>query len=86
MVRETFPLADGSHRHYAVGEAFLEREGHRGTSKVVYCTPLLGALTLESLGWIVNPVTHELRPMRLRMAALTSPRRAASPARWPHAG
>ncbi|MGB0062078.1 hypothetical protein [Candidatus Binatus sp.] len=32
-------------------------------------TPLLGALTLESLGLMVNPVTREVLPMRLFLAA-----------------
>jgi hypothetical protein len=31
-------------------------------------TPLLGAVTLESLGLMVNPVTRELIPMRLFLA------------------
>jgi len=31
--------------------------------------PLLGAFTLESLGLMVNPVTRELLPMRLVLAA-----------------
>ena len=43
-----------------------------GTSKVIFApegvTPLLGALTLESLGLMVNPVTRELTPMRLMLA------------------
>jgi clan AA aspartic protease len=52
--REEFTLADGSRRAYDVGEAFFELGDRRGTSKVVFgpanVTPLLGALTLESLG------------------------------------
>jgi predicted aspartyl protease len=51
--REEFTLADGTHRSYDVGEAFFELGDRRGTSKVVFgpanVTPLLGALTLESL-------------------------------------
>ncbi len=66
-------MADGSHVAYDVGEAtFIV--GTRGrTSQVVFApegvTPLLGALTLESLGLMVNPVTRELLPMRLLLAA-----------------
>jgi len=52
--REEFTLADGTRRAYDVGEAFFELGDRRGTSKVVFgpanVTPLLGALTLESLG------------------------------------
>jgi clan AA aspartic protease len=71
--REQFTLADGTHRSYDVGEAFFELGDRRGTSKVVFgpshVTPLLGALTLESLGLMVNPVTREVLPMRLFLAA-----------------
>jgi clan AA aspartic protease len=67
--REEFTLADGTRRAYDVGEAFFELDDRRGTSKVVFgpsnVTPLLGALTLESLGLMVNPVTREVLPMRL---------------------
>jgi clan AA aspartic protease len=71
--REEFKLADGTHRAYDVGEAFFELGDRRGTSKVVFgpanVTPLLGALTLESLGLMVNPVTREVLPMRPFLAS-----------------
>jgi clan AA aspartic protease len=71
--REEFTLADGTHRAYDVGEAFFELGDRRRTSKVVFgppdVTPLLGALTLESLGLMVNPVTREVLPMRLFLAS-----------------
>jgi len=71
--RQEFTLADGTHRAYDVGEAFFELDDRRGTSKVVFgpsnATPLLGALTLESLGLMVNPVTREVSPMRLFLAS-----------------
>jgi len=67
--REEFTLAHGSRRAYDVGEAFFELGDRRGTSKVVFgpanVTPLLGALTLESLGLMVNPVTRAVSPKRL---------------------
>ena len=72
LEREEFTLADGSHRSYDIGEAFFELGDRRGTSKVAFgpedVTPLLGALTLESLGLMVNPVTREVSPMRLFLA------------------
>ncbi|HEY2524793.1 MAG TPA: hypothetical protein VGI29_07025 [Candidatus Binataceae bacterium] len=71
--REEFTLADGTRCSYDVGEAFFELDGRRRTSKVVFgpsdATPLLGALTLESLGLMVNPVTREVSPMRLFLAS-----------------
>lgn len=76
MGREEFTLADGTHRRYAVGEAFFEFGGRAGTSKVVFAprgaTPLLGTLTLESLGLMVNPITRELAPMRMILAGKRS--------------
>ncbi len=69
LEREEFTLADGTRHAYDVGEAFFELDDRRGTSKVVFgpanVTPLLGALTLESLGLMVNPITREVSPMRL---------------------
>jgi len=79
LERKEFTLADGTHRAYDVGEAFFELGDLRGTSKVVFgppnVTPLLGALTLESLGLMVNPVTREVSPKRLFLA--TSRRRTS---------
>ena len=73
LQRQEFTLADGTHRTYAVGEAFFQVGDQSGTSKVVFgppnATPLLGALTLESLGLMVNPVTREVSPMRLFLAS-----------------
>ena len=75
--RERFTLADGTQRAYDVGEAFFELGDRRGTSKIVFgppnATPLLGALTLESLGLMVNPVTREVSPMRLFLASSPPP-------------
>lgn len=71
-----FTLADGTRETYDVGEAFFEVESRGGTSKVVFApegvTSLLGAFTLESLALMVNPVTRELLPMRLFLAAAHS--------------
>ncbi len=73
LEREEFTLADGTRRAYDIGEAFFELGDRRGTSKVVFgppnVTPLLGALTLESLGLMVNPITREVSPMRLYLAS-----------------
>lgn len=72
MRRQRFTLADGTHQTWDVGEAFFELGADVGTSQVVFgpegVTPLLGALTLESLGLMVNPVTRELLSMRLMLA------------------
>lgn len=81
MQREQFTLADGTKQIYPIGEAFFRLGERVGTSKVVFAppgtTPLLGALTLESLGLMVNPVTRELRPMNLILAASRAATRRA---------
>ena len=81
LERREFTLADGTHHPYDVGEAFFELADRVGTSKVIFgppgVVPLLGALTLESLGLMVNPVTRELLPMRLVLAGLTERLRVA---------
>jgi clan AA aspartic protease len=79
--RHEFTLADGTHQAYDVGEAFFELDTRGGTSRVVFApdgvTPLLGAVTLESLGLMVNPVTRELLPMRLFLATASGAGRAS---------
>ena len=73
LERQVFTLADGTHQAYDIGEALFELGTRGRTSQVVFApegvTPLLGAFTLESLGLMVNPVTRELMPMRLFLAA-----------------
>jgi clan AA aspartic protease len=77
LERQEFTLADGTHQAYDIGEACFELEARGRTSQVVFApegvTPLLGAFTLESLGLMVNPVTRELKPMRLFLAAAVRP-------------
>lgn len=69
---QEFTLADGTHVSYAIGEALFVVGARARTSQVVFApegvTPLLGALTLETLGLMVNPITRELLPMRLMLA------------------
>ena len=55
-----------------VSECRFTVEGHSATSPVVLDgtddAPLLGAVTLQTLGLMVNPLTRELLPMRLMLA------------------
>ena len=71
---QIFTLADGTHQGYDIGEACFDLGVERATSRVVFApegvTPLIGAMTLEALGLMVNPVTRELLPMRLFLATL----------------
>ena len=68
---ETFDLADGTEVERAVGSAEFEVAGRRGASTVIFgkrgdaC--LLGVVTLEELGMVLDPLRRRLRPMRLRL-------------------
>jgi predicted aspartyl protease len=67
-----FVLADGTSLTRAVSECSFEIEGRRATSPVVLGESedeaLLGAVTLETLGLMLNPLNRTLQPMRLLLA------------------
>ena len=69
-----FSLADGTLITRGVSECTFEIEGRAATSPVVLGRadegPLLGAVTLETLGLVLNPLTRRLVPMRLLLAAM----------------
>jgi predicted aspartyl protease len=68
-----FTLADGTTIQREVSECRVQVGNHRATSPIVlggpHDAPLLGAVTLETLGLMVNPLTRELLPMRLMLSA-----------------
>jgi predicted aspartyl protease len=67
-----FVLADGTVITRGVSECRFEIGGQAATSPVVLGEGndggLLGAVTLETLGLMLNPLTRELVPMRLTLA------------------
>ena len=67
-----FVLADGTTLTRGVSECTFELEGRRATSPVVLGETedeaLLGAVTLETLGLILNPLSRTLQPMRMVLA------------------
>lgn len=67
-----FVLADGTAITRRVSECRFEIGGQAATSPVVLGEgddgPLLGAVTLETLGMMLNPLNRELVPMRLMLA------------------
>jgi len=69
-----FTLADGGVIARPVSACWIEVEGTSAPSPVVLGEaddgPLLGAVTLETLGLMVNPLSRELVPMRLTLAPL----------------
>ena len=73
---ERFSLADGSSVTRQVGIARFEVAGRSGGAPVIFGEPgdawLLGVLSLESLGLLLDPFKRELRPMRLVLYAAGS--------------
>jgi predicted aspartyl protease len=67
-----FVLADGTALRRGVSECVFDLEGRRATSPVVLGETedeaLLGAVTLETLGLQLNPLTRRLQPMRMVLA------------------
>jgi predicted aspartyl protease len=67
-----FVLADGTTLTRGVSECVFELDGRRGTSPVVLGQTedesLLGAVTLETLGLMLNPLNRQLQPMRMVLA------------------
>jgi predicted aspartyl protease len=71
-----FVLADGTTLTRGVSECGFEVEGRRATSPVVLGESedeaLLGAVTLETLGLVLNPLNRTLQPMRMVLARTTA--------------
>ena len=69
-----FTLADGSVVQRSVSEARFAIEGRSRTSPVIRGetdeAALLGAVTLETLGLMGNPLSRRVLPMRMTLAAL----------------
>ena len=67
-----FTLADGTPITRGVSECRFEIRGQAATSPVVLGESddgaLLGAVTLETLGLMLNPLTREILPMRMALS------------------
>ena len=68
---ESFSLADFTQLHREVGQAAFTFKNRTRISPVMFGeegdATLLGVMTLESLGLMLDPVRQELRPMVLRL-------------------
>ena len=71
-----FTLADGTPITRGVSECRFEIRGESATSPIVLGEEddgaLLGAVTLETLGLMLNPLTREILPMRMSLSRLRS--------------
>jgi predicted aspartyl protease len=67
-----FSLADGTPIERGVSECHLSLPEGEGHTPVILGEPgdeaLLGAITLEELGLVLNPFTRKLQPMRMMLA------------------
>lgn len=72
MGAETVILADGSRAKWPVGEVVIQINGRRRTTQVLFgkkgTLPLLGVLSLEALGYSLDPRTRKLTPTPLIIA------------------
>ena len=66
---ESFILANGEDITRKIGDALFFYKNKRGPSKVIIGKPgdssLIGVVTLESLGFVLDPIRRELRPMKM---------------------
>ncbi|MBI2190728.1 MAG: aspartyl protease [Planctomycetes bacterium] len=67
-----FALVDSTVIRRSLSEVWLDYQGRRRTVQVIMGEgddeALLGALTLESLGLMLNPFSRKLLPMKLMLA------------------
>ena len=74
-----FTLADGTPIKRGVSECRVEIRGAVATSPVVlgeeHDGALLGAVALETLGLMLNPLTREILPMRMAPSQYAAPLR-----------
>lgn len=67
--QQQFSLADGTTIQRPIGSAYIIFEGKKTASPVVLGkpndSPLLGVLTLEALGLILDPFQRKLHPAKL---------------------
>jgi predicted aspartyl protease len=70
---ESFILADGTEVKRSLGEALFRLNGKQGTSPVIFGEKddgiLPGSVSLEVLGFALDPFKRELRPLRVLLTA-----------------
>ena len=74
----TFLLADGSEIKRRLGEALFRINGDEGTSPVIFGekgdSVLLGSVSVEGLGFMLDPFKRELRPLHMLLAGQQAPK------------
>lgn len=76
LARESFELADGRSVRRPVGEAVFRIDGRARVSPVIFAhagdEPLLGVVTLESLGLAADPIAGSIRRARLLLKTVVT--------------
>jgi predicted aspartyl protease len=74
---KTFFLADGTEIKRSIGQALFRLNGDEGASPVIFGeeddSVLLGSVSLEALGFILDPLKRELRPLPMLLARQSTP-------------
>jgi clan AA aspartic protease len=69
---EHYCLANGEDITRQRGDAYFLYQGKRGAAPVIFGeegdAPLLGAVTLESLGVMLDPIHRKLKPLKMMLA------------------
>lgn len=65
--KKSFTLADGTQITRQVGDLIFKFDGQQGASPVIFGekgdSMLIGTVSLEALGLILDPIRRELRPL-----------------------
>ncbi|HEY4474601.1 hypothetical protein A2627_05490 [Candidatus Woesebacteria bacterium RIFCSPHIGHO2_01_FULL_39_28] len=69
---QKFSLADGTTIQRNLGSAIVKFDGNEAATTVVIGqkddSPIMGVVTLEGMGLMVDPFSRKLRPMKLMLA------------------
>jgi clan AA aspartic protease len=72
-----FILADGTTVTRRIGQVLFRLDGQEGASPVIFGqkddSVLLGTVSLEALGLILDPLKRQLRPLPMMLAPLAGP-------------
>lgn len=72
--KKSFTLANGEVVERFLGDVIFEYAGEKGASPVIFGekgdSSLLGAVTLESLGLMLDPLRREIRPLPMVLGGM----------------
>ena len=78
---KSFILADGTEVKRSLGQALFRLNGEEAASPVIFGAAgdsvLLGSVSLEALGLMLDPLKRELRPLPMMLASHLSPSHGA---------